>query len=467
MGKVLTRTMAAAAGAAMLLPLAACGGSADAGKTTISFLSWDNEQIMKPFIDEFEKENPDIKVDFGYAPPTNEYIQTLQTRLVGNQAPDVFVITSENKNDLIDNGYALDMTGKSYVKKLSQANKDFLSRDGKLYGQSISSWAAGIAYNKDLLGQVGYDSVPATWDEFLDLCGKLKNKGITPYIESLGDGNDRIPDSFMGAVYAKDGVDVTTLADKTPSTPGANEKDCVKAWMKVYEKGYASRDNVGVSGDDAKTQFANGQVAMYTTGVWDFSAFEGASFDWGFARIPALDKNHEQYSQGSPSPGLTIYSKLKGDKLKAAEKFLDFMVSDWALKQRSKNGDAITVEGFDSDVAKQYKEIYDENVNTKTVESWLLPSPPSQSGRVIIKHVKNAAVFVYNAALLSRTCHHNATLTQSFDRTLRLRFGQSHHLLQVSRVDNRLCNQIRQYTPNGGIGTHTAQIRTRFIQLFA
>ena len=61
MGKVLTRTMAAAAGAAMLLPLAACGGSADAGKTTISFLSWDNEQIMKPFIDEFEKENPDIK----------------------------------------------------------------------------------------------------------------------------------------------------------------------------------------------------------------------------------------------------------------------------------------------------------------------------------------------------------------------------------------------------------------------
>lgn len=178
MGKVLTRTMAAAAGAAMLLPLAACGGSADAGKTTISFLSWDNEQIMKPFIDEFEKENPDIKVDFGYAPPTNEYIQTLQTRLVGNQAPDVFVITSENKNDLIDNGYALDMTGKSYVKRLSQANKDFLSRDGKLYGQSISSWAAGIAYNKDLLGQVGYDSVPATWDEFLDLCGKLKNNGL-------------------------------------------------------------------------------------------------------------------------------------------------------------------------------------------------------------------------------------------------------------------------------------------------
>lgn len=117
--------------------------------------------------------------------------------------------------------------------------------------------------------------------------------------------------------------------------------------------------------------------------------------------------------------------------------------------------------------SKTYRSATASFLTFQTVESWLLPSPPSQSGRVIIKHVKNAAVFVYNAALLSRTCHHNATLTQSFDRTLRLRFGQSHHLLQVSRVDNRLCNQIRQYTPNGGIGTHTAQIRTRFIQLFA
>ena len=362
LGQFTKTVIAAAAAGAMLLPVAACGSNADAGKTKLSFLSWDNEQVMKPFITEFEKENPDIKIDFSYSPPTSEYIQTLQTRLVGNQAPDVFIITSENKDDLIDNHYVKDLTGKSYTKKLSQANKDFVSRDGKLYGQSVSSWAAGIAYTEDLLKQVGYDTVPSTWDEFLTLCKKLKDKGITPYIEALGDGNDRIPDAFTGSILAKKGVDVTTLASKDPQTPGENEKEGVKAWLQVYEKGYASRDNVGVSGDDAKTQFANGQVAMYTTGAWDFSTFEQAGFNWGFAKIPALDKDHEQYSQGSASPGLAIYSKLSGDKLKAAEKFLSFMVSDWALKQRSKNGDAITVEGFSSDVAKQYKEVYEDNV---------------------------------------------------------------------------------------------------------
>ena len=40
------------------------------------------------------------------------------------------------------------------------------------------------------------------------------------------------------------------------------------------------------------------------------------------------------------------------------------MVSDWSLKQRSKNGDAITVEGFTSDVAEQYKDVYENNVKT-------------------------------------------------------------------------------------------------------
>lgn len=111
------RMLALACAGAMLVPLAACGSDADAGKIRLSYLSWDNEQTSKPYIDEFEKENPDIKIDFSYAPPTSEYISTLQTRLVGNQAPDVFIITSENRDDLIDNGYAKDLTDESFMKE--------------------------------------------------------------------------------------------------------------------------------------------------------------------------------------------------------------------------------------------------------------------------------------------------------------------------------------------------------------
>lgn len=365
LAKAVKTAIAAAAGVAMLVPLAACGGSADAGKTTISFLSWNNEQMMKPYVDKFEEENPDIKIDFSYSPPTPEYIQTLQTRLVGNQAPDVFIITSENKDDLITNGYVKDLTDEPFMKDISQANKDFVSRDGKVYGMSLSSWASGIVYNKDLLKQVGADEVPNTWDEFLDLCKKLKDKGITPYLETVADGLSRIPDAFQGAIFAKDGTDVTALATEDKQTPGANEKDAVKEWMKLYDQDLVTRDTVGISGDDMKTQFVNGQVAMICTGPWDFGTFQEASgLNWGYDLMPALDADHEQYAQGSPSPALTIYSKLEGDKLKAAEKFLEFMHSDWALQKQSEGGDAITVEGFESDVVEQYKDVYEQNVKT-------------------------------------------------------------------------------------------------------
>lgn len=358
--------LAAVAAGAVALPLAACGGGADAGKTTISFLSWDNEQIMKPFIDKFEEENPDIAIDFSYSPPTPEYIQTLQTRLVGNQAPDVFIITSENKADLMDNGYVLDLTDEPFMENISQANKDFVARDGKVYGMSTTSWASGIVYNKDLLVEVGVEEPPTTWDEFLDLCQQLKDAGIDPYLETIGDGASRIPDAFLGSQFAQEGVDVTTLASEDPQTPGADEKEAVQEWMKLYEQDLVTRDTVGISGDDMKTQFVNGQVAMICTGPWDFSTFQDAEMNWGYAPMPLMEEGMESYAQGSPSPALAIYSKLEGEKLDAAKKFLEFMSSDWALDQQTANGNAVTVEGYSSDVTEQYTTVYEQNVQPGT-----------------------------------------------------------------------------------------------------
>jgi raffinose/stachyose/melibiose transport system substrate-binding protein len=365
--KVVKSALAMALSGAMITSVAACGGensSSSGGKVTVSYLSWNNEQVSKPFIDEFEKENPNIHIDFSYSPPTAEYIQTLQTRLVGNQAPDVFVITSENKADLMKNGYAKDLTNEPFMKNISQANKDFVSQGDKVYGMSTSSWASGIVYNKALLKKVGVTKVPSTWDGFLTLCKKLKNAGITPYLETIADGASRFPDSFLGSQFAQKGIDVTTLANNKKQTPGKDSVEAVKEWIKLYDQGLVTRDAVGVSGDDMKSQFTSGQVAMICTGPWDFGTFQDSDIDWGYAQMPAMKKGMEQYAQGSPSPALTIYSKLSGEKLKAAEKFMEFMQSDWALKQQSKSGDAITVKGFDSDVVKQYQDVYDKDVKT-------------------------------------------------------------------------------------------------------
>ncbi|MBI0089882.1 extracellular solute-binding protein [Bifidobacterium sp. W8113] len=356
--------IAAALGVGMLVSaMGACGaGGAGGSKTTLTFLSWNNEQVMRPYIDQFEQQNPGIKVDFSYSPPTPEYIQTLQTRLVGNQAPDVFIITSENKADLIKNGYVRDLTNEPFMRNISQANKDFVSHEGKVYGMSVSSWASGIVYNKDLLAKAGAKEVPETWDGFLQLCKKLKAAGVTPFLETIADGPSRIPDAFMGSQFDRDKVDVTSLIDRRPQKPGSDQREAAAAWMKLYDQGLVTRDTVGISGDDMKTQFINGQVAMICTGPWDLPSIGQAGLKYGMAPMPLMEKGMVNYAQGSPSPAYAIYSHLKGDKLKAARKFLTFMDSHWALQRSADNGDAITVQGFKAKVKPEYEQVYRANV---------------------------------------------------------------------------------------------------------
>ena len=48
----------------------------------------------------------------------------------------------------------------------------------------------------------------------------------------------------------------------------------------------------------------------------------------------------------------------------AAEKFLTFLSSKWALQKHNDAGDAVTVDGFDATVMTQYQKVYDQDIKT-------------------------------------------------------------------------------------------------------
>ena len=159
--------------ASVLLIGTLLAGPASADPTKLSFFSWDNEQTMKPVIDEFEKENPTITIDFSSAPPVTEYESTLQTRPLSNTAADVFIIAAENKTALIDGGFVKDLSGYDFIKTMNPQNRDAYAADGKAYGLSLASWGGGILYNKALTDKVGMTEPPKSWDEFLWTCSTL------------------------------------------------------------------------------------------------------------------------------------------------------------------------------------------------------------------------------------------------------------------------------------------------------
>src|SRR5688572_2806427 len=178
--KVSLGMVAAGTVLAAVAALTGCSGASGGpnGQETVSFYSWANETTMKPVLSEFKKQNPDINLQVSYGTPVQGYISTLQTRLNSGTAADVFIITAENKTEIMNGGFAKDLSGEPWISNIAEAAKASYSKDGKIYGAATASWGGGILYNKDLLAKVGFTAPPATWDDFLTLCKKLKDAGI-------------------------------------------------------------------------------------------------------------------------------------------------------------------------------------------------------------------------------------------------------------------------------------------------
>jgi raffinose/stachyose/melibiose transport system substrate-binding protein len=332
---------------AIVATLAGCGSSssgasssASTAKTDLSFFSWDNQQTMQPLIDKFQSENPNITIKFSTAPPVDQYISTLQTRLLSKTAADVFIYTAEDSAVLAKGGFAKDLTAEPFTSVMNIANRNFMTNNGKVYGLSISSWAGGIMYNKALLKKVGVTTEPKTWDDFLALCAKLKAAGITPYYDGVQDGNLMSLYALIGGNYAvignQDakifaGQDTFASAWATPLTE----------YAKLYTDGYSPKTVVGLSGDQIMSEFTSGRVAMIAGAPWNVGTVRKSAPNLDFSIMPVPGATGTSpYWTGAASPGYAINSHT--NHLAAAEKFLTFLGSAEGAQMYSTSAGAIT-----------------------------------------------------------------------------------------------------------------------------
>ena len=143
-------------------------------------------------------------------------------------------------------------------------------------------------YNQNLFDQAGIKETPKTWDEFLDVCQKLKDAGITPM--TMDDAYATCVIGYhLGRYVGEEGV-------KKIVTEGLWDDPAVLQMAKDIEelasKGYFS-ENVGknVWPNGQNVELAGGQVAMYLNGSWlpnEVKATAGPDFNWGCFAYPEL-----------------------------------------------------------------------------------------------------------------------------------------------------------------------------------
>lgn len=334
--RVLAGIAVAAVSTLLLAGCSAGSGSSDAN--TVSFLSWDNATTMKPLIEAFEKENPDITVKMSYAPPVAEYVSKLQTQLGSGTGTDVFIITAENKVQLMDGGFVDDLSKESYADNLADASKETYTKDGKLYGAAPASWGGGIVYNADLLKKVGFTEAPQTWDEFLELCKELKAAGITPFYEA-GDSLSITLAALLGLKNEELGgtMDADIWSGKTTFADTWTEP--LAQWNELFEQDIEPRSVVGLTGENVNQEFAAGNVAMTTTGSWGLGNLRSMApdMDLQFMAVPGASST---YWAGAVSPGYAV--NAKSTHKEAANKLIAYLISKQGIELYQKETASIT-----------------------------------------------------------------------------------------------------------------------------
>lgn len=300
---------------------------------TLSLMNHTSEEARVAWedavIEAFEQENPNITVEVQRMSYDN-YIQTLQTKFASGDAPDIFALENTYIEKYIQNGYVRALDGLKAADRFQEGALDMLTADGSVYAIPYNSKVMCVTYNKAVFEEVGITEVPATLDEFYDVCKKIQAAGITPIGGAYSDTWCLMADiqaDYIPGVLLDDKTAILDVQERTRKFADS------EAWRGVLTRmqerlQYVNDDPFGTDWDSVCTMLANGDVAMTLNGFWTSNNVSAMNPDarMGIFALPTTnDSSKNLLAIQSPTEGLAIHAECK--KMEAAEAFLDYWTS--------------------------------------------------------------------------------------------------------------------------------------------
>lgn len=144
------------------------------------------QSLEAQLLDDF----PDIEI-IVEAYPEEQYYSILNTRLSMGEGPDFFNIQPNwagpnAVQKLAPAGYLEPLDDLAVIQNADEADTESVTWNGHTYSLNRFSMILCTYYNKSIFEKLGL-SIPQNWAEFLNMCEKLKNAGITPVISGNKD----------------------------------------------------------------------------------------------------------------------------------------------------------------------------------------------------------------------------------------------------------------------------------------
>jgi len=250
----------------------------------------DHLKELDQMIQIFEAGNPGIKVKVETA-PFADYFTKLQTMIAGGTAPDVFELNYENFVTYADKGLLLDLSPMLkadstidpaiYYPRALQA----FNYNGMQLGLPATFSTVVLFYDKDLFDKAGlsYPTSNWTWADAVAAAQKLNDP-------ANGVWGLYSPIQFW-EFYKKAAQNNCKFFSDDKTQVLINSPECVQAlqtmvdMVKVAKVMPTTAEMGGVADGDL---FKSGKLAMDVTGIWMFSAFKDAAFQWDIAVEPGM-----------------------------------------------------------------------------------------------------------------------------------------------------------------------------------
>src|SRR5574344_2139539 len=143
---------------------------------------------MKKVINDFEAQNPNIKIKWIDVPFSEGEKRTLAA-ILSNTPPDLINLNPDFSALLAQKGALKEIN----EKELSQFNQELLESlkyNGKLYALPWYATSAITIYNKSLYKQAGYSRPPKTYERLGEIAENIKqNTGAYVFIPTITENN--------------------------------------------------------------------------------------------------------------------------------------------------------------------------------------------------------------------------------------------------------------------------------------
>jgi len=306
-------------------------GTATAQDVTLTIESWRNDDLaiwQDKIIPAFEAANPGIKLNFRPSAPA-EYNAVLNSKLDAGSAGDIITCRPFDASlALFEAGHLADISGIDGMANFSPVAKSGWSTDDASvqFCVPMASVIHGFIYNADAFAELGIEE-PATEAEFFAALETIKNDGS--YIPMAMGTNDQWEAATMG--YNNIGPNYWKGEEGRLALLAGDQKLTDEAWVAPYRQLAKWGEYLG-DGFEAQTYpdsqniFTLGRAAVYPTGSWEISGFNGlADFEMGAFYPPVQNAGDTCYISDHTDIGIGMNAATPNAE--AATVFLNWVGS--------------------------------------------------------------------------------------------------------------------------------------------